>query len=64
MHELLLYIIITFSVTLAEMYRIWISGLQYGRSQHILNKPDWIQATISLKFPKKDQDFQNFFFGI
>jgi len=42
----------------AEVYRIWISGLESGRIQHILNKPDRIPTTVLFKFPDQDQDFQ------
>jgi len=50
-------------IKLAEVYRIRISGLESGRIQHILNKPDRIRATVLLKFPDQDQDFQISFFG-
>jgi len=43
-----------------EVYRIRISGLESGRIQHILNKPDRIRTTVLLKF--QDQDFQISFF--
>jgi len=46
-----------------EVYRIRISGLESGRIQHILNKPDRIRTTVLLKFPDQDQDFQISFFG-
>jgi len=38
------------------VYRIRISGLEAGRIQHILNKPDRIRTAVLFKFP--DQDFQ------
>jgi len=38
------------------VYRVRISGLESGRIQHILNKPDRIRTTVLFKFP--DQDFQ------
>jgi len=41
-----------------EVYRIRISGLESGRIQHILNKPDRIRTTVLFKFPGQDQDFQ------
>jgi len=45
----------------AEVYRIRISGLEFGRIQHILNKPDRIRTTVLFKFPDQDQDFQILF---
>jgi len=41
-----------------EVYRIRISGLESGRIQHILNKPDRIRPTVLFKFPDQNQDFQ------
>jgi len=41
---------------LAEVYRIWISGLESGRIQHYLNKLDRMRITVLFKF--QDQDFQ------
>ena len=46
----------------AEVYLTRISGLESGRIQHILNKPDWIRTTVLFKFPDQDQDFQISFF--
>ena len=50
----------------SEVYGIRISGLESGRIQHILNKPDRIRTTVLFKFPvqDQDQDFQISFFGI
>jgi len=45
-----------------EVYRIRISGLESGRIQHILNKPDRIWTTVLFKFPDQDQDFQISYF--
>ena len=42
---------------LAEMYRIRIPGIESGRSQHILNKPFRIQATVLFVFADQEQDF-------
>jgi len=44
---------------LPEVYRIRISGLESGRSQHILNKPDRIGTTVLFKF--LGSGFSNFF---
>jgi len=38
------------------VYRIRISGLESGRIQHILNRPDRLRTTVLFKLP--DQDFQ------
>ena len=46
----------------SEVYRISISGLESGRIQHILNKPDWTRTTVLFKFPDQDPDFQISFF--
>jgi len=46
------------------VYKIWISGLETGRIQHILNKPDRIRTTVLFMFSDQDQDFQISFFGI
>jgi len=40
----------------SEVYRIRISGLESGRIQHILNKPDRIRTMVLFKFPDQDQD--------
>jgi len=40
----------------AEVHRIRISGLESGRIQHILNKPDRIRTTVLFKFLDQDQD--------
>ena len=45
-----------------EVHRIRFSGLESDGIQHILNKLDWIQTTVLLKFPDQDQDFQIYFF--
>jgi len=43
---------------IAEVHRIRISGLESGRIQHILNKPDRIRTTVLFKFQDQNQDFQ------
>ena len=48
----------TFMWTTSEVYRIQILGLESGRIQHILNKPDRIRTTVLFKLPDQDQDFQ------
>jgi len=49
--------------------RILISGLEFGKSKHILNKPgpDWIRSTVLFKFllQNQNQNFQiSFYSGI
>ena len=41
---------------ISEVCRIRFTGLESGRIQHILNKPDRTRPTVLFKFP--DQDFQ------
>jgi len=63
-HDTLYFVFCTFfNCRLPEVYRIRISGLESGRSQHILNKPDRIRTTVLFKFPVQDQDFRISLFG-
>jgi len=51
-----------FHLTPAEVYKIRISGLESGRIQYILKKPDRIRTTVLFKLPDQDRIFKFHFF--
>jgi len=49
-------------VSLSDVPWVRFSGLDSGRIQHILNKPDRIRTAVLFKFPEQDQVFKFLFF--